>query len=486
MQRKCNKYTSHEIQNDLLKIMALRVLRSIVDHLQKSPFLTVMIDETADISNQKQVTVVITVYEELLGLYRVDSIAADSLTAVIKDVMIRLNLSMSKLRGQCYDGCSTMSGIRTGVAKRIADEKPRAVFTHCYGHSLNLAASDTVKKSKLMKDALDTTHEITKLIKFSPRRDAIFHLLKAENEVACNSHTAGVRVLCPTRWTVRADSLFSIISNYSVLMSTWDEATEVVKDTESKARIQGVRAQMKTFNFLFGSVLGEMVLRHTDNLSRTLQDKALSATEGQQVADMVVCTLQTLRNVESFDLFWLKVTKSAESLDVGEPQLPHQRKAPRRYDDGSAHGDFHADPKAYYRQHYFEAIDLVVNCITDRFQQPGYNVYRNLEQLLLKACQKEDITSEFDYVCSFYKDDFQPELLRAQLLTFGIDFQRIQRETYGDSDRKPTIFDIKEYFISLTTAQKSLLSQVVVSSNLSWLCRLPMLHQKDRSVPSIE
>ena len=145
-------------------------------------------------------------------------------------------------------------------------------------------------------------------------------------------------------------------------MSTWDEAIEVVKDTESKARIQGVRAQMKTFNFLFGTVLGEMVLRHTDNLSRTLQDKALSAAEGQQVADMVV---RTLRNVESFDLFWLKVTKSAESLDVGEPQLPRQRKTPRRYDDGSTDGDFHADPKAYYRQHYFEAIDLVVNCIKD-------------------------------------------------------------------------------------------------------------------------
>ena len=42
LQRKCNKYTSHEIQNDLLKIMALHVLRSIADHLQKSPFLTVM------------------------------------------------------------------------------------------------------------------------------------------------------------------------------------------------------------------------------------------------------------------------------------------------------------------------------------------------------------------------------------------------------------------------------------------------------------
>ena len=71
-----------------------------------------------------------------------------------------------------------MIGSRTGATKRIADEEPRAVFTHCYRHSLNLTASDT-EKSKLMKDALDTTHEMTKLITFSPQCDAIFHALKA-------------------------------------------------------------------------------------------------------------------------------------------------------------------------------------------------------------------------------------------------------------------------------------------------------------------
>ena len=98
---------------------------------------------------------------------------------------------MSKLRGQCYDGCSTMSRARTGVVKGIMDEEPCAVFTHCYGHSLNLAASDTVKKSKLMKNALDTTYKITKLIKFSPRCDAIFHDLKENSDIASDSHTAG-------------------------------------------------------------------------------------------------------------------------------------------------------------------------------------------------------------------------------------------------------------------------------------------------------
>ena len=54
----------------------------------------------------------------------------------------------------------------------------------------------------------------------------------------------------------------------------------MVKDTESKARVQGVKAQMETFRFLFGAVLGESILRHTDNLSKALQGSTVSAAEG--------------------------------------------------------------------------------------------------------------------------------------------------------------------------------------------------------------
>ena len=45
--------------------------------------------------------------------------------------------------------------------------EPRTVFTHCYGHSLNLAANDTLKVSKLMTNALERTGEVIKLIKFT-------------------------------------------------------------------------------------------------------------------------------------------------------------------------------------------------------------------------------------------------------------------------------------------------------------------------------
>ena len=37
-----------------------------------------------------------------------------------------------------------------------------------------------MKNNRILQDTLDTTFEIFKLFKFSPRRDAIFQVLKAE------------------------------------------------------------------------------------------------------------------------------------------------------------------------------------------------------------------------------------------------------------------------------------------------------------------
>ena len=38
--------------------------------------------------------------------------------------------SLTKLRGQCYDGASNMRGARNGVAKQLQDVEPRAIYLH--------------------------------------------------------------------------------------------------------------------------------------------------------------------------------------------------------------------------------------------------------------------------------------------------------------------------------------------------------------------
>uniref|UniRef100_A0A1X7UZN3 DUF4371 domain-containing protein n=1 Tax=Amphimedon queenslandica TaxID=400682 RepID=A0A1X7UZN3_AMPQE len=119
-----------------------------------------MIDETTDISNKEQVVVVmrwasgsLDVHENFIGLCTVDDIKALTLLDVVKDTLVRCNISLAKLWGQCYDGASAMSGCKNGLAKLIMDEEPRAIYTHCYGHTLNLGVGDSVKDSPLMKNA---------------------------------------------------------------------------------------------------------------------------------------------------------------------------------------------------------------------------------------------------------------------------------------------------------------------------------------------
>ena len=73
--------------------------------------------------------------------------------AVIKDTLLRMNLKIEHCCGQCYDGASSMSGAKKGVAKLLSDEEPRAIFTRFYGHALNLAVSDCVKQCKVMRSA---------------------------------------------------------------------------------------------------------------------------------------------------------------------------------------------------------------------------------------------------------------------------------------------------------------------------------------------
>ena len=156
---------------------------------------------------------------------------------------------------------------------------------------------------------MDITHEIRKLVKFSPKCNAIFDKLKEE---LCPD-TPGFRVLCPTRWTVRAKSLQSVQNSYSVLQELWDFMLDGNVDPDIRARVNGVRTQMESFDLFFGISLAELVLNHGENLSATFQSSDISAAEGQRAALLTVNTIAMMHTDESFSLFCKLVKGSCSS-----------------------------------------------------------------------------------------------------------------------------------------------------------------------------
>ena len=63
------------------------------------------------------------VEEDFIGLMPIDKANAQNIAAVIKDVILRLGFSIKDAKAQCYDGCSTMTGVRNGVAAIIKRER---------------------------------------------------------------------------------------------------------------------------------------------------------------------------------------------------------------------------------------------------------------------------------------------------------------------------------------------------------------------------
>ena len=149
---------------------------------------------------------------------------------------------------------------------------------------------------------------------------------------------------------------------------------------------------MRTFDFLFGIILGELLLCRSDNLSKTLQSPHRSAAEGQKIAAISVKTLKSVKTDENFQAFWGKVQRTANQLQVESPSLPRKRRAPKRNESTRNEVVFPEQVEDYYHPIFFEGIDRIVNGIEMRFDQPGFQTYKKLENVLLKPANKEATT----------------------------------------------------------------------------------------------
>ena len=336
--------------------------------------------------------------EDFIGFYEIPNLKSSTIDTVIKDALIRLQLSLSlnECRGQCYDGASNMVGKNSGVAVKIQEKQTKAFATHCHCHSLSLSVKDATKNCTILENTMNTSKEIVTLIKFPPKRENMLGTVTQNIEGDSADQAPGVSKFSVTRWTIRAVCFNRIYLKYQELQSTWDECLEEGgMNSELKAGIICCKAQMGTFDYFFGLQLGYRLFSHTDNLSKTLQGKRICAAEGHRLAIQTVKVLKSIRSDEAFDAFYATVlVKKRSLLDIGDPTLKRQRQQPNNLDDyfgyGSSRSHQPTTAAYHYRKQYFEAVDLLVNTIGYRFNQESYKAYEKLECLLNGNLKKSD------------------------------------------------------------------------------------------------
>ena len=181
---------------------------------------------------------------------------ADTIVKVILDTIQRMALKIENARGQCYEGASTMAGVKNGVAAKIKLLNDAALYTHCYGHALNLAMNDCIRNTKDLNDVWVMLKEICNLVKKSPSRECKIREIREKTK----NQSKGIRVFRPTLWIIRGETCASVFSNHEELMELWEWSLSVVNDSEMKAQIIGAKNFIRMFSFMFGCKLGCTVL----------------------------------------------------------------------------------------------------------------------------------------------------------------------------------------------------------------------------------
>lgn len=151
----------------MLCVMATNTLRDVTLSIRKS----IMMVETPDVADLEQLAVCLRwvdqqleIREDFTDMHSLATTCSDDIEKAIKDVLLRLDLDISQCQGQKYVGASAMIGSTSGVATQIQKPEPRAIYTHCYGHSLSLACQDLVKRFLVIKDTPEISREIITMI----------------------------------------------------------------------------------------------------------------------------------------------------------------------------------------------------------------------------------------------------------------------------------------------------------------------------------
>ena len=195
------KYTHSDVQNEILNIMANLTLQEKIKVIQERQFFSIIGEEGTDVSNKEQLSFCLRTvdenldpFEDFIGFYELENIKSNMIVRVIKDILIRLNVSLENCRGQTYDGAST----------HFFAEQLKAITIHCQGHSISLSVKSLTNECDILRDTLSVVGEICILVKFSPKRENLlgninYNIEKGQEDV---EQIKKLTKLSTTRWTV--------------------------------------------------------------------------------------------------------------------------------------------------------------------------------------------------------------------------------------------------------------------------------------------
>ncbi|GAV73862.1 LOW QUALITY PROTEIN: DUF4371 domain-containing protein, partial [Cephalotus follicularis] len=145
------KQTSPQIQKDIVGAIASEIREAIISEIGDGLF-SILIDESRDVSVKEQMTSILRymddkdcVIKRFLAIVHVLDTTSSSHKTAIDMLFSTHGLSISRIRGQGYDGASNMRGEFNDLKSLIIRENKAIFYVHCFSHQLQLTLVTVAK-----------------------------------------------------------------------------------------------------------------------------------------------------------------------------------------------------------------------------------------------------------------------------------------------------------------------------------------------------
>ena len=177
------KYTSPNIQNQILIICGDIVRNKIAKACNNAGYFALIGDEATDVSTYEQVAICVrfldheknmpVLREEFIGFVKAENTTGETLAELFINTLEEYGIDIANMRAQGYDGAANMSGVRRGVQARVRERIPSANYVHCKAHVLNIAVVHSCADASV-RTMMATVHDVAFSFHYSAKKLTTF------------------------------------------------------------------------------------------------------------------------------------------------------------------------------------------------------------------------------------------------------------------------------------------------------------------------